>query len=600
MSRRPPPNDPAVSALPTAFAAGAAARARSRHGALAGLAAALLLLPAPAFAQNAAPGRDPAEARDAYGRPLKRASLKPAPTTSAAPRPGLSLRGSLGSDRPAAGADDLPPLPGAVPSAVADTLLDPDPAALEPIGRPRTAASGPARPAGAAEPGTDGTAAPRPPGRIDPLTGKPLVLDPAAGRGPVEAVTRTGSVKGGPTLAAPAVQPRPRDAQADKREEAVIEDDEYAQLGLRTGGFTWLPAIESSAGWSSNIASRAGGASGLSYRIAPELLGKSDWSRHSLQIELRGAYLGNTTDRDYDRPSAQAAVRGRVDLGDETRLDLKGTFSHDRQAATSVDNPLTTAVPATVETKTGSLGLTRDVGLLALTLRGDIERADYTGGTTVTGASLGSDIQNNTRLIGALRATYGSPSSIRPFAEVQVSTRAYDDAVVAGSPRDSTGAAVKGGLTADLGPRLRGEISTGWGVERPDKGPLPDMSAWLVDASLVWSPTRLTTVKLDAKTSFEPTTLTAATGSVSRTAAIQVDHALRRNLVASAGVALTDRRYVGVTQREDDLVLSSGLTYKIDRNLQTFVKGSLERFNSSVVGADYNAATVMVGVRVQR
>ena len=592
MRPRPSPATSAVATVSTEVAAADRARSLPRLGSAL---AALILSCAPAVAQMRA--TDDADPRDPLRRPSLRATtLKPTTNRTATSSP---LRGSLDlrrgtdttrSEAPAATPALDPLLPAEMPAEA-------DPSALEPIGRP---ASAPPTPNPAIRSGarTAGTAA-----RIDPATGRPMVLgsDATTRRGPIGPTERTGTVpKGGPTLAEAAVQPRPRDVLADRRDEATIEADEYAPLGLRTGGFTWLPAIEASSGWSSNIAGRAGGASGMTWRVAPELIGRSDWSRHSLQIDLRGAYLGNTTDHDYDKPTFQGALRGRIDLGDETTVDVKAGWSHDRQSSSSADNPANTVVPATVESKTASLGVTRDVGLVALTLRGDIERNDYSGGTTSTGASLGSEIQNNTRHIAALRATYGSKGSLRPFVEAQVSKRDYDDAVVAGSPRDAVGAAMKVGVVADLGPMLRGELSTGWGVERPDKGPLPDISGWLLDGALVWSPTRLTSIKLDAKTSFEPTTLANSPGAVSRAVGVAVDHALRPNLVASAGVAVTDKRFVGTNLHEDTWALTSGLTYKVDRNIQTYVKGSLTRFTSNSPGADYDAATVMVGVRLQR
>ncbi len=613
MRRRPALASPLDRAAPTSRTVAAASPGRdprrslrhSRHALF--LASALSLVTGPAFAQSPT---QPAEVTDPGLDTLRRPTVRTTAPRAGAPRTSAEaspLRGALDPTRPGDAVDDaLAPLPGLDADVFGVPPLALDPLAAD-VGSPRAATltriGTPTPP-----PSNQGTPTTAP--RIDPTTGRPFPpgteptdgsANAAARRGPIEAVTRTGSVKdGGPSRPLAATQPVPRDMLADKRDEAEIQDDEYAQLGLRTGGFTWLPAVESSLGWSSNIATKAGGASGMTYRVAPELLGKSDWSRHSLEFELRGAYIGNTTDHDYDKPTFQGALRGRVDLGDETRLDIKGTWGHDRQAPSSADNPADTVIPATVETATASLGLTRDVGLLALTLRGDIERADYSGGTNTSGTALGADVQNNTRHIAALRATWGSKGSIRPFAEVQVSTRAYDDAIVAGSPRDTTGAALKGGIVADLGPTLRGELSTGWGVERPDKGSLPDISGWLLDGSLVWSPTRLTSIKLDARTSFEATTLVGATGSVSRTVGVTVEHALRRDLVASAGIALTDKRYVGAALREDDLVLSSGLTYKVDRNIQTFVKGSLERFTSSAGGANYDAAAVMVGVRLQR
>jgi hypothetical protein len=593
MRPRPSPVTSAVAPVSTEAAVADRARSLRRLGLL--LAATFLTF-APAAAQMRT--TDDADPRD----PLRRPSLRATTTRPATSRTATSspLRGSLGIRRDAETTANEPPAsaPARDPLLTAEPPVDADPTALEPIGRPASAARTPA-PTDRPDARTAGPAA----GRIDPATGRPMVLggDATAGRRPVGPAERTGTVpKGGPTLAEPAVQPRPRDVLADKRDEATIESEDYAPLGLRTGGFTWLPAIETSTGWSSNVASKAGGASGMTWRVAPELIGRSDWSRHSLQIELRGAYLGNTADHDYDKPTFQGALRGRVDLGDETTVDVKAGWSHDRQTTTAADNPANTVVPATTETKTASLGITRDVGLVALTLRGDIERTDYSGGTTSTGASLGSEIQNNTRHIAALRATYGSKGSLRPFVEVQASNRDYDDAIVAGSPRDSVGAAAKVGVVADLGPVLRGEISTGWGVERPEKGALPDISGWLLDGSLVWSPTRLTSVKLDAKTSFEPTTLATSAGAVSRTVGVSVDHALRPDLVATAGVALTDKRYAGTSLREDTLTLSSGLTYKVDRNIQTFVKGGLTRYVSSSAGADYDVATVMVGVRLQR
>lgn len=600
---RPSPPAPfAERTVPPASAA--TGRGDGRRRARLFLTVALALLAVPALAQS----RSEPDPRD----PTRRTTARPAAARSTASRPAttrpsaLPLRGSVdarrGNDPQPAAA--LEPLDGADRSAYGERLIDPDPLAVDPLDRPapggrRPATDSSGRPISAAQAGRP--PAPGEPARLDPATGRPMELGPDARRAAADAASRTGTVRTIPPVPAlQAVQPRPRDLQADQRSEAVIEDDAYAQLGLRTGGFTWLPAIETSTGWSSNIATRAGGASGMTYRIAPELLGRSDWSRHQLQFELRGAYLGNMTDRDYDKPTFQGTMRGRVDLGDETRIDVKAGWSHDRQSPSSADNPADTVVPATVETKSGSLGLTRDVGLLALTLRGDVDRADYSGGTTSSGASLGAEVQNNTRWVGAFRAAYGSKGTIRPFVEIQASRRAYDEPLISGDARDTNGAAVKAGVVADLGPTLRGEISTGWGVERPERGTLPDMSGWLLDGSLVWSPTRLTTVKLDAKTGFEATTLAGATGSVVRTVAVSVDHALRRDLVASAGVSLSDKRYVGANLREDDLVFSSGLTYKVDRNIQTFVKGSLERFTSSSSASNYDAATVMVGVRLQR
>lgn len=423
-------------------------------------------------------------------------------------------------------------------------------------------------------------------------------IAPVAPMGPItpaRAPEETGSV-----MPRPATQPTPRDLQADKRTEAEKEPDELAPLGLRTGGFTWLPAAEAGLTASSNYNSNASAKSGMVYTVAPELVGKSDWSRHELQLDLRGSYAGIPSDTSYDKPSIQANLRGRVDFSEEMRSDVKLGWMNERQPASQSDNPASTAIPSTVDTKTVSVGVTRDAGLLALTARTDLTRTDYSGGTSTSGASLGADVQNNTRIVGALRATYGSQGSLRPFVEVETSRRSYDQKSIAGTQRDGTGAAIRVGAVADVGPTLRGEISTGWGVEKAEDASLSTMSGWLIDGTLAWSPTRITVVKVTAKSEFVPTTLYGSPGALSRSLGVALEQSLRPDLVASVGATVSDKGYFGIDQSEKDLVLSSGLTYKVNRNLQTFVRGTWETFATQPASADYRVSTIMVGVRVQR
>ncbi len=418
---------------------------------------------------------------------------------------------------------------------------------------------------------------------------------PMAPIGPARAPEETGSV-----MPRPATQPTPRDLQADKRTEAEKEPDDLAPLGLRTGGFTWMPAAEAGLTASSNYNANAAAKSGMVYTVAPELVGKSDWSRHDLQIDLRGSYAGVPSNTSYDKPSIQANLRGRVDFSEEMRSDVKLGWMNERQAASQSDNPASTAIPSTVDTKTVSVGVTRDAGLLALTARTDLTRSDYSGGTSTSGASLGADVQNNSRFVGALRATYGSPGSLRPFVEVEASRRSYDQKTIAGTQRDGTGAAIRVGAVADVGPTLRGEISTGWGVEKAEDASLTTMSGWLIDGTLAWSPTRISVVKVTAKSEFVPTTLYGSPGALSRSLGVTLEQSLRPDLVASVGATVSDKGYFGIDQSEKDLVLSSGLTYKVNRNLQTFVRGTWETFATQPAAADYRVSTIMVGVRVQR
>lgn len=415
----------------------------------------------------------------------------------------------------------------------------------------------------------------------------------------------TGSTTGGTGPVTPltplrATQPVPRDPRLDPYAEDSV-DEGYQPLGLRTGGFTWYPAIEASAGYASNIPGRAGGEAGALLRVAPEITGQSDWSRHALSFDLRGSYTNYPQYTVYDQPSFQGTVRGRVDLSDEMRMDLRGGYALGREQASSANNPANTQVPATVQTLTGSVGLTRDVGLFALTLRGDVARGTYSGGELFGGGSLGVINRDNTQVVGALRVTYNASEALKPFVEGQLTSRTYDQAVINGDDRNSTGYILKGGVTTDLGPLLRGEISAGYGVERPRSASLSELRGLVVDGSLVWSPTRLTKVTLTASTAFEPSTVSGVSGSVADTVGVTLEQSLRRDLTAQIGGQFLTRTYTAnAMPNEYDLKATTGLTYKFNRNVQVFVRGEFERFMRVGGAGDYDSETVYAGVRLQR
>lgn len=437
---------------------------------------------------------------------------------------------------------------------------------------PATAAGRPGDAAGRAR-----TARRPPPGRVTPVG----PFEPAAATRPIAPVA--------------ASQPTPRDIRADERAEAEKEDDAYRPLGLRTGGMTWRPAIELSAGRSSNVDGRRDGRASTMWQIAPELVGTSDWSRHALEVSLRGAHVGYPAAAEQSKPSVRAEAKGRVDLDDLTTVELAALWSRERQSTSTAEDPTRSTEAPDLDTATASLGVTRDVGLLALTLRGGVERSDYRSRTT----GGGSEIENNTRWIGTFRTTLGPQAPLRPFAEVQVSRRDYDQTLIYGQRRDSDGGRLAVGVVADMGPMLRGEIGLGWATERPIGGDLPAMNDWTADGTLTWSPTRLDKVKLEAKTAFVPTTLVGSPGAVHRTLGVTWEHALRADLVGSLGLATSTKRYAATSTSERSVTVSSGLTYKFDRNLQTFVRGTWE-FAGTTGSPDYQVGTVLVGVRVQR
>lgn len=247
----------------------------------------------------------------------------------------------------------------------------------------------------------------------------------------------------------------------------------------------------------------------------------------------------------------------------------------------------------------GSLGVTREVGVVALTLRGDVERNTYVADGAVPAGWSPPSVRDNTLWTGALRTTLGPGRSFAPFVEVQATARRYDQPLVYGLRRDANGAAAKVGVVADVGPTLRGEIAAGWGFETSADASLGTISGWLLDGRLTWSPTRTIVVEARARTTVEPTTNAGSPGALAHALDGSVEWALRRDFSARLGSGYTLKRYERIPVDEETTMVSAGLTYRFDRTFQTFAEARFEHVTASNAAA-YDVGTLTAGVRIRR
>jgi hypothetical protein len=429
------------------------------------------------------------------------------------------------------------------------------------------------------------------PRQATPISAPLLPLQPQGSAGV------TGAIAVAPQ---PATTPNPRSPLDDPLTDP--QATAYDAAGVRINSFTWRPAIEASVGRTTNIQQVAGGNASSALRLAPELIGQSNWSRHELDVDVHGSFTEFPADWALYRPTVSATLSGRVDFSDDTRLALKTSFGLDKLPSTSALSAAGSTAAGLQQTVTASAGLTRDIGRFALTLRGEVDRTDYQLNPGVTTPASGLD---NTDLITVLRGTYNLSAGVKPFIEVQADTRRYDGPSqdTPTSPptsHDTTGAAAKTGVTLDLGPLLTGEASTGYGFENPTTRSLQQLNAVTLDENLIWSPTRLTRVTFSTVTAIEPSLVAGASGAVSRTFGVKIADDIFRNLTLDLGASYLARHYTGFYRTEYLDEVTGGLTWKINPTLQTFVRGTFDSFSSSAHPDDYNAATIFAGVRLQK
>ncbi len=434
----------------------------------------------------------------------------------------------------------------------------------------------------------------------------------------------TGAFAGAP--GAPPVELGPIRKLPPKRKAHTEPEDPYAPLGVRAGAFNLFPAVELIGGYSSNPGQSAGGQGAATYTVAPELQVQSNWSRHELKADLRGSYTGYSPDETptLSRPYFNGKVDGRIDATQDTHIDL------DTRLLVSTDNPGSPNLQAGIAklpefaTFGGSGGVTHQFDRFELGIKGDVERTAYQDSTLTDGTISSNADRNYNQYTGTLRGGYELMPGVKPFVEVSTDSRTHDIATdVNGFQRDSTGLSGKVGSSFELVHRLTGEIAVGY--ERRDYvDPRFDtLSALIGNASLVWTATALTTVKLSASSVVGESTIPGVSGVLSRDVGLQIDHELRRWLIATAKFGFGVDAYKGGTDTStgaaaiSDSVISMpgettpdrqdlryeigfGLTYKLSREVQ--IKGEVRHnwLHSNVAGSDYTSDIFLLGLRLQR
>jgi hypothetical protein len=398
-----------------------------------------------------------------------------------------------------------------------------------------------------------------------------------------------------------AVMAEPAEPLAIRRRRAP-PDDPYASLGLRLGGLTVFPAIEQSVGHDSNPnrVERARKGSLVS-RTEGELRLQSDWSVHEFSGSLRGAYSAYPDVKGADRPEGAGKINLRLDASRDTRFDLEGRFELDTLRPGSPDLRETGIVDRPLIARSGaSLGVTHRMNHLLLGLKGSIDRTVYDDARLSDGSLLDQSDRDRTQYELSLRAGYELTPGLIPFVEAGIDTRDYDRTVdFTGYARSSDGVSLKAGTTFELSRILTGEVSAGYQQRRYDDPRLRDMRGPIADAALIWQATPLTTVRLRGTSQLGETTLEGSSGAIIRTATLEVQHDLRRNLSVIGALSLTDADYKGVRLREQGYAASAKMEYKLTRSVALKASFTHERLKSTAEGSDYTANVFLVGLRFQ-
>lgn len=454
----------------------------------------------------------------------------------------------------------------------------------------------------------------------DPAAPPDVAPDPAALiRNPTTAVSKGAPPRASRPVRSPALRgvtqrplrlpqpdvaglPPPPPPPPPPRRRKPAEEDPYAPLGLRLGNILLKPAIGVSVGHDSNPErSAAPGAKGSPFsRYDGELEVQSDWNANELKGRLRGGYSQFFRDHQASRPDAEGNLDLRLDAARDTRILLESRLRIDTQRPGSPDLSASVIGRPLVYQYGGSAGVTHDFNRLQMTLRGSVDRYDYENAELDNGAILSQQDRNQTQYGLRLRAAYEVTPGLKPFVQAEIDSREFDDKVdSSGYMRSSNGVTGRIGTSFEISRLLTGEISGGYQNRSYEDPRLKNLRGFVGDAAILWSPTPLTTVTLRGGADLGDTTVAGSSGTTVRRVALEVSHALRRNLTLTGLAGFSRTVYEGQELREDQMSLGARIEYKLTRTFSVRASFVHEWLTSTAQGSDYTANVALVGLRMQ-
>ena len=388
-------------------------------------------------------------------------------------------------------------------------------------------------------------------------------------------------------------------APAVAQERAADVDPEkkaYEPIGVALGSFRAFPTLTVYGLYDDNVYNtNVNKDSSFLFRFTPALIIQSDWNRHELKLTTSAEISEYTDATSESRTDFTTRLDGRIDVTRPFRVLLNAGYEVRHEQRGSPDAVGGAAEPTSYDII--PLGIKFDYLASRFGVRVEVGYTDFKWSDTKLTSlpSIDNSDRDRADLTATLKLRYEFSPGYRAFVSATYLDRNYDHTVDRnGQNRDASGAYYDVGVSFELSQLLTGEVFAGYSEFDFDDPSFDSVSGFDYGAALIWYPTELTTVRLDARRSFEATTLVDVGGVYTGVVELSVDHELLRNLVVGAQLSYVDESFEGSGRRDTLYGVKMTGEYKLNRNValglryQYWDRNSdldVDSFSSNEVGA---------------
>ncbi len=336
---------------------------------------------------------------------------------------------------------------------------------------------------------------------------------------------------------------------------AELFDTDGAEGGIRAGVFEVRAAAGLSYGVDSNVYAEAdaAGTEGVATGEALVRAVNKSATRDILGLAfVRAQRYENARDQDATEYGALARYDGW--LGPQNRLIAGFSAEHNIESRNDVETPTTIALSPYDDVR-GAISHTHLFNRFSLEGRANARRLQYD--------AAGQELRDRSQYRGELRGAYALRSDLSWVATGYFNRDEFDDPTPSSMSADTAGGLL--GLRLDVNELLELELGAGY-FERTYDDLDDPLTGVALRGTLLWHPTRLTTLRAQALRTDAPTRIEGAFAKVRNDASLQVTHEYSRNLLLHAGARFIADDFETIDRVDTTWLAEVGATWAFGRH----------------------------------
>jgi len=367
----------------------------------------------------------------------------------------------------------------------------------------------------------------------------------------------------------------------------------YDAVGIHAGGFTVFPQASVTGEYDDNIyASDANTKSDFITKLATSVAVNSNWNRHALNFNAGVEKYFFNSHSGENRLNWNVGVNGTLDVTRNTQVNGGLSYQKLHEDRGDPSSPSASSEPVPYKLFNANAAIDQRFNRMTAELSGMLNDYNYDNVVSTTGTPINQDFRDRKEYTESLKLGYDVSPDTNVYVKGSLNQRKYNQhPPVVALNRDSKGYAAVVGSDFRLSNLAQGGIYVGYQKQNYDSVSLSDISGLSYGADVEWYVTPLMTVTVNADSTINETT-SAASGYLSQSVGLRVDHELLRNLLLNAKVGYQNDDYTGINRTDDIVTAGFGADYLLNRNFSVNVGYDYTNRNSSVLGNDYRRNVV--------